>query len=123
MNSLIPILSTAEHSECHQTLVDPNALMSNYRYVGKFCVAKTKIYVEPGDEWIIGLSNKPGLISLLTSSDVVVSQPTYIDVIKELGHLITIAPWQTLTLVRDVARGQSVTFLLDGEPVPVCSDS
>ena len=74
-------------------------------------VAKTKILVHPRDEWELLLVEGAQEVALLCSSDIEVSEPTYVDLIDVLGHKVSLARWHLLCLKTNVDRGLYITYL------------
>ncbi|MEM7360283.1 MAG: hypothetical protein AAF431_14395 [Pseudomonadota bacterium] len=112
MKSLLPIISVSSGNSS-VILVNGEKLSRRFGCETLIKVAKTRVHVHPEDWWEFILVDETQRVTLLSSNDVEVNEPTSIDLVDKLGHQVSLAPWQLLCLNGSFDRGAYVTYLAD----------
>lgn len=113
MKSFIACTSKSGRSNRESILLNPSQLSEWYGFGGPLKVVKTKIAVKPEEQWSIILDDGQNCVTLLSSSDINCEKSTVIDLVAELGHGLTLTPWQKLCFRTDGYCGIYVTYLID----------
>lgn len=112
MQSFLPVISSSGGIST-TVLVNAERLTHKLGCDRLLKIGKTSVLVHPHDHWEFLLVDETQQITLLSSRDMSISEPTNIDLVNALGHQITLAPWQLLCLSGSTGRGPYVTYLID----------
>jgi hypothetical protein len=113
MKTLIPITSLSNNHGSIVTLLNPKQLFFDYDFTCPVRLEKTVINID-AKKWSIGLLENYQFHTLL-DSDVCdkLNITTPIDLIQQLGHGLTIMPWQRLQVQITEGHCDAVSYIED----------